>query len=179
MKSLTNQLIRFIEAQKMFFVATAAPDGRVNVSPKGLDDTLKVLDNKRIVWLNLSGSGNETAAHIYEQNRITLMFCAFEGSAMILRIYGQANIIHPRDEAWPDLISLFPELPGSRQIFDITIESAQTSCGSGVPFYEFKGDRGLAELLPFYEDMGTDGVTAYWQKKNQTSIDGKPTHIFA
>jgi len=174
---LSESFIEFIKAQKMFFVATAAADGRVNTSPKGLD-SLSILSNQRIVWLNLSGSGSETAAHVQELNRMTLMFCAFEGQALILRVYRKAKVIYPRDPEWSELADLFPKMAGSRQIFDLEIESIQASCGSGVPFYEFKGQRGESELVPFYEEMGEDGVQNYWKKKNQVSIDGKPTYIF-
>ena len=175
---LSERYIDFIKAQSVFFVATAAADGRVNVSPKGMD-TLRVLDNDRIVWLNLSGSGNETAAHLAEHDRITLMFCAFEGRALIVRVYGNAKVIHPRDSAWDALIGLFPAMPGSRQIIDIRVSDAQQSCGSGVPRYNLVEQRGPSEMLPFYEKMGKDGVRNYWAKKNQTSIDGKPTHILS
>ncbi len=172
-----DRYVEFIEAQQLFFVATAARDGRVNLSPKGMD-TLRVLDADRIVWLNLSGSGNETATHLAEHDRITLMFSAFEGRALILRVYGRGRVIHPRDDDWAGLIGLFPKLAGSRQIFDIKVESAASSCGTGVPRYEMVEDRGPGELLPFYEKMGEDGVKRFWEKKNQVSIDGKPTHIF-
>ncbi len=174
---LTSRFIRFIEEQQMFFVATAAPDGRVNLSPKGLD-TLRVLSPARIVWLSLSGSGNETAAHLRELNRITLMFCAFRGRPMILRVYGRAKTYHPRDGEWAELSSLFPKLAGSRQIYDVEIEAVQTSCGTGIPHYDYKGPRGETELEPFYANIGDDGVEAYWARKNQFSIDGKPTGIF-
>ena len=177
MPILTERYIDFIKGQQLFFVATAAADGRVNVSPKGMD-TLRVLEGDRIVWLNLSGSGNETAAHLAELDRITLMFCAFEGHALILRVYGRGRVIHPRDAGWDDLIGLFPQLAGSRQIIDIRVESAMPSCGSGVPKMQLVEERGPGELLPFYEKMGEDGVRRYWEKKNQASIDGKPTHIF-
>ncbi len=174
---LSPRFVQFIESQHMFFVATAAPDGRVNLSPKGLD-TLRVLSPTRIVWLSLSGSGNETAAHLREANRITMMFCAFEGRPMILRVYGKAETYHPRDPEWAELCGLFPKLAGSRQIYDVTITAVQTSCGSGIPFYEYKGPRGETELEPFYAKMGKEGVEAYWARKNQVSIDGKPTGIF-
>ena len=174
---LSPRFIQFIEEQHMFFVATAAPDGEVNLSPKGLD-TLRVLSPNRIVWLSLSGSGNETAAHLREANRITMMFCAFQGRPMILRVYGSAETYHPRDAQWSELISLFPNLAGSRQIYDVTIKAIQTSCGSGIPFYDYRGPRGETELEPFYAKMGEDGVEAYWARKNQVSIDGKPTGIF-
>ena len=175
---LRKQFIDFIESQQMFFVATAATDGHVNVSPKGLD-SLRILSPERLVWLNLSGSGNETAAHVQEVNRITLMFCAFEGKPLIVSVYGTATVIHPWDAAWQEFIDMFPVMAGSRQIFDIEVEFAQASCGSGVPYYEFKGQRGIGELLPFYDEMGEDGVQQFWERKNQRSIDGKATKIFA
>ncbi len=176
-KKLTNTFKNFIQKQPMFFVATADTTGRVNVSPKGLD-TLRVLGDNRIVWLSLSGSGNETAAHVQATGRMTLMFCAFEGSAMILRTYGQARVIHPRDTDWDEMIALFPKLAGSRQIFDLEIDLVQTSCGSGVPFMTFERGRGEEELEPFYAEMGEDGVQDYWRRKNVETIDGRPTGIF-
>lgn len=168
--------IAFIEMQKLFFVATAATQGSVNLSPKGMD-SLRVLSPKRIVWLSVSGSGNETAAHVVENARMTLMFCAFEGNAKIVRTYGSAKLIYPRDEQWAELIDLFPSMAGSRQIFDLSIDRVLYSCGTGVPVYEYQHDRGPDELLPFYEKMGEQGVLAYWRRKNRVSIDGKPTHI--
>lgn len=174
---LNGTLRSFIERQPMFFVATAAPDGRVNVSPKGLD-SLRILDDNRIVWLNLSGSGNETAAHVRELDRMTLMFCAFEGDALILRVYGNAAVVHPDDANWDTLAVLFPEMAGSRQIFDLTIDLVQTSCGTGVPIMSFVKPRGDDELLPFYADMGPEGVRDYWSKKNTKSLDGKDTGVF-
>ncbi len=173
---LNPTLTKFIEAQQMFFVATAAPDGRVNVSPKGLD-ALRVISPTEIVWLNLSGSGNETAAHLRESPRMTLMFCAMAGDAMILRVYGTARTLHPGDAAWDAQAARFPQMAGTRQIFEMGIDMVQTSCGTGVPLYEFRDQRGPSELLPFYEDMGPDGVSAYWQRKNKLSIDGKPTGL--
>ncbi len=167
---------KFIENQPLFFVATAAPDGRVNVSPKGLD-ALRVLSDHRIVWLNLSGSGNETAAHLRESPRMTLMFMALDGDPLILRVYGTARTFHPGEDGWSDHVDLFPPVAGSRQIFDLQIDTVQTSCGSGVPFLEFQGQRGTDQLVPFYDDMGPDGVAAYWQRKNKLSTDGKPTGI--
>lgn len=173
---LNQTLCRFIEHQKMFFVATAAPDGRVNLSPKGMD-SLRVLAEDRIVWLNLSGSGNETAAHLRESPRMTLMFCAFEGDARILRVYGTAATLQPSDAGWDKLAALFPPMAGSRQIFDMAIDLVQTSCGTGVPRYDFVAERGPEEMLPFYAEMGKDGVRDYWQRKNKVSIDGKPTGL--
>ncbi len=173
---LNRTLCDFIARQPLFFVATAAPQGRVNLSPKGLK-SLRIMDDRRIVWLSLSGSGNETAAHLAESDRMTLMFCAFSGEAMILRVYGRAKLFHPRDREWKELVTLFAPMAGSRQIFDFDIDLVQTSCGSGVPIMDFKGERGTDELLPFYEAMGEEGVRDYWRRKNTVSIDGKPTHI--
>ena len=166
----------FIERQPLFFVATAGTNGRVNVSPKGMD-TLQILGDNRIVWLNLTGSGNETAAHLRDANRMTLMFCAFEGDALILRVYGTAETLHPRDAGWDKALAQFPAMAGSRQIFDMRINQVQTSCGTGVPLMTFNKQRGPEELLPYYADMGKDGVQDYWQRKNAESIDGMPTGI--
>ncbi|MEM6489390.1 MAG: pyridoxamine 5'-phosphate oxidase family protein [Pseudomonadota bacterium] len=174
---LNGTLRAFIERQPMFFAATADVTGRVNVSPKGMD-TLRIQADDRIVWLNLSGSGNETAAHVRATGRMTLMFCAFEGKPMILRVYGQARVVHPRDVGWDTLVAGFPVLAGSRQIFDLAVDMVQTSCGTGVPEMTYRRSRGEEELVPFYEDMGAEGVQAYWRRKNTTSIDGAPTGIF-
>ena len=174
-KDLNSKLREFIDQQKIFFVGTAGHQGRVNISPKGMD-SLRVLNAKQLVWLNLTGSGNETAAHILEQSRMTLMFCAFEGSPLILRVYGNAKAIHPRDDAWAEHIARFPKYPGSRQIFSLDVESAQTSCGFAVPNYQHLEDRD--DLVNWAEKTGEDGVKHYWKEKNQLSIDGKPTEIF-
>ena len=176
-KKLNRTLQAFIERQQVFFVATAGSDGRVNVSPKGMN-TLQILDDNRIIWLNLSGSGNETAAHAAENGRMTLMFCAFEGDPMILRVYGDATVIHPRDAGWQDVAKEFPKLAGSRQVFDLAIDLVQTSCGTGVPVMNFEHSRGEEQLVPYYDEMGPDGVMEYWRKKNTTTVDGKPTGIF-
>lgn len=177
-KKLNRTLRSFIERQKLFFVATAAIDGRVNLSPKGMD-TLHIVDDNRIVWLNLSGSGNETAAHLQDTPRMTLMFCAFEGDAMILRVYGAAKTLHPRDAEWAAYLAHFSDLAGSRQIFDLQIDLVQISCGTGVPIMRFEKSRAEDELVPYYRDMGPEGVEDYWRRKNMQSIDGRPTGIFA
>ena len=175
-KGLNDTLKNFIGAQKLFFVATAASDGRVNLSPKGMD-SLRILSPTKILWLNLSGSGNETAAHVRENGRMTLMFCAFEGAAMILRVYGKAKVLHPHDKGWNESLVQFPQMAGRRQIFELEVDLLQTSCGTGVPLMNFAGERGPSEMLPFYEDMGDEGVKAYWARKNAMSIDGKETGI--
>lgn len=173
---LNGTLRAFIERQPMFFVATAAPDGRVNVSPKGMD-SLRILSDTHIRWLNVTGSGNETAAHVAAAPRMTLMFCAFEGDALILRTYGDARITHWHEPNWTEVAADFPKMAGARQVFDLQIDLVQTSCGTGVPLMGLRGQRGPEELLPFYADMGEDGVKDYWGRKNTTSIDGAPTSV--
>lgn len=171
---ITLRIQKFIESQKIFFVATAPISGRINLSPKGME-SFRVVDENRVLWLNVTGSGNETAAHLLENNRITIMFCAFEGAPNILRLYGKGKEIKKGDSAWNDLITQFPETPGMRQIFDITIESAQTSCGMSIPFFDYKSERN--ELNEWASKKGENGIKQYWKDNNQTSIDGLPTKI--
>ncbi|WP_165731363.1 pyridoxamine 5'-phosphate oxidase family protein [Polaribacter sp. 20A6] len=171
---ITSRLQKFIEAQKIFFVATAPNEGRINLSPKGMD-SFRVMNENRVLWLNVTGSGNETAAHLLENDRITIMFCAFEGAPNILRLYGKGKEIKEGDASWNNLITLFPETPGTRQIFDISIASAQTSCGMSIPFYDYKGERN--ELNDWASEQGKEGIKKYWEDKNQTSIDGLPSQI--
>ena len=173
-ESISDKLITFIQQQQMFFVATADSDSRVNVSPKGAD-TFRVLGPNRVVWLNLTGSGNETAAHLLNDNRITIMFCSFSGKPIILRLYGKARAIHPRDSDWPELCALFDANVGARQIFDVDIDLVQTSCGYQVPLFQFEGER--ENLDRWVEHKGEAGIQDYWQDANQLSIDGKPTGI--
>ncbi len=175
LKKITARLSDFISNQKIFFVATAMADGKINLSPKGMD-ALKVIDENKVVWLNLTGSGNETAAHLRYLNRMTIMFCAFEGPPMILRLYGKARAYHKRDSTWDEHISLFPNYSGSRQLIEMDIELVQTSCGFGVPFMDYRGERDL--LGPWADEKGDDGLQKYMQEKNTSSLDGHPTGIF-
>lgn len=138
--SLNDAHVAMIAAQPMFFVATAAQDGRINLSPKGYD-AFRMLAPDRVAYLDLGGSGNETHAHLLADGRITLMFCNFHQPALILRIYGQARPVLPQDADWAALAEYFTLLPGTRQIFDIAIESVQTSCGWGVPLMAFEAER--------------------------------------
>ena len=170
--ALSDDHRRIIGEQHMFFVATAACDGRVNLSPKGMD-SLRILGENRIAWLNLTGSGNETAAHLLDNPRMTVMFCSFTTRPVILRLYGQARAIHVGDRAWNDLALHFPPLPGARQIFDMAVDLVQTSCGYAVPFHEFKGER--PTLRQWGEAQSSDDLAAYWAERNATSLDGKPT----
>ena len=169
-----DQRREFIERQKMFFVGTAEADGRVNVSPKGMD-SLKVMGDNRVVWLNMTGSGNETAAHLIENDRMTLMFCAFEGSPMILRLFGHAKVIHPRDNEWDGLFAMFRSIPGARQIMDMQVDLVQESCGMAVPLFDFNEQRDLLEQ--WADRKGDQGLHDFWESRNQVSIDGKPTRI--
>jgi hypothetical protein len=161
----------FIEAQKIFFVATAAPEGRVNLSPKGMD-SLRVVDANRVIWLNYTGSGNETAAHLVESPRMTLMFCSFEDEPKILRLYGTAREVQPGDTEWESLYTQFSPSVGARQIFDMNVDLVQTSCGFAVPFFEYQGEREM--LKEWTEKKGEEGVRKYWRERNSISLDGKP-----
>ena len=171
---ISPEIGTFIENQKIFFVGTAATTGSVNVSPKGMD-SFRVINPKQVIWLNLTGSGNETAAHLLDNNRMTIMFCAFEGKPLILRLYGKAKTYHPSDNEWADLLAHFPIIAGARQIYELDIDLVQTSCGFAVPLMEYQEDRSI--LKDWAEKQGEEGVRAYWAKKNTQSIDGFPTGI--
>jgi hypothetical protein len=166
----------FIAAQHLFFVGTAAADGCVNVSPKGTD-SLRVLSPNQVVWLNLTGSGNETAAHLLLNPRMTIMFCSFDRQPLILRLYGHARTVHPRDPQWPALAGRFGEPPGARQCFVLDIDMVQTSCGFAVPFYAFEGER--QTLHNWAQKQGEAGIQEYWGAKNRLSLDGFDTGIEA
>lgn len=173
---LSDKHIEFINAQKIFFVGTATADSRVNVSPKGMD-SFRVLGNSRVAWLSVTGSGNESSAHVQQDPRMTIMFCAFDGPPLVLRLYGVAKVVHRTDPDWNELFCRFVPLPGARQIFDVTVDLVQTSCGMAVPYFSYTGDREL--LSDWAEKKGVEGIKRYWEEKNQTSIDGIPTHVVA
>ena len=172
---LSDELCQFIAAQKVFFVATAAPGGKINLSPKG-QDSLRVLNPNEILWMNLTGSGNETAAHLSESNRMTMMWCAFEGPPRILRVYGTAQVFHPRDSRWEEFSLHIPCTVGTRQFFLMAIDLVQTSCGYAVPSMDYVEDRQV--LTKWAQKKGESGIAEYWKEKNQRSLDGKPTGIF-
>ncbi|PXX45628.1 pyridoxamine 5'-phosphate oxidase family protein [Aquitalea magnusonii] len=172
--ALNDGHVRFIEEQHLFFVATAMADGRVNLSPKGMD-ALRVLSPERVLWLNVTGSGNETATHLQHNPRMTLMFCAFAGKPLILRLYGQARAIHQGDAEWEALAAFLPALPGARQLFDLTVELVQSSCGMSVPFMDYQGER--EQLNDWAKAKGPEGIRQYWQDRNQTSLDGVASGI--
>ncbi len=171
---LDEHLRGFIAEQKIFFTATAPADGRINLSPKGMD-TLRCVDDRTVAYLDLTGSGNETAAHLAADGRMTIMFCSFSAQPLILRLYGRGRVVRPGGDGWDDLRAHFPALPGERQIVVLALESAQTSCGFAVPVYELKEERGM--LTEWTEKKGPRGIEDYWREKNQTSIDGLPTHL--
>lgn len=174
-EQLDEKLRSFIAAQQMFFTASA-PDtgGRVNLSPKGVDG-LQILDDHTVAYHDLTGSGNETAAHILDNGRLTIMLCSFEGPPRILRLYGRGRVVQPGEADWEDLARLFPERPGSRQVVVLTIESIQTSCGFGVPTYRYDGQRDT--LGRWADEKGPDGLIDYRRAKNSVSIDGLPTGL--
>jgi len=165
---------RFIKEQKVFFVGTAAAEGKVNVSPKGME-SLYVMNKNRVIWLNVTGSGNETAAHVQQNTRMTIMFVAFEGRPMIMRPYGSAKVIHPGDADWEKLLPYFDPLPGARQIFDLDLDLVQISCGMAVPLFDYVDEREAQN--DWAVQKGEDGIKQYWSDKNQHSLDGKPTNI--
>ncbi len=138
-------------------------------------DSLKVLGPNKVIWLNYTGSGNESAAHILENPRMTIIFCSFEKKPLILRLYGQAKVIHPRDDEWGKSIALFPQHPGARQLFLLGIDLVQTSCGFAVPFFDYSGERDA--LIKWADTQGEEGIHDYWNAKNQLSIDGFETKI--
>ena len=173
-EALEDRHIEFIKDQHLFFVGTAGSEGHVNVSPKGMD-SLRVTSPTEAVWLNLTGSGNETAAHVLENRRMTLMFCSFAKQPLILRLYGLANIVSPGDDAWPELVGLFPDYVGARQIFRLELDLVLTSCGYAVPYYQLLGQR--PTLTRWSVKKGREGIEQYWQDNNTVSLNGKGTDI--
>lgn len=172
--ALAAHHLDFIHRQHMFFTGTAPEAGRINVSPKGMD-SFRILSDKEVAYLDLTGSGNETAAHLRQNGRITLMFCSVDQDPLILRIYGQGTTIRPTCERWDELIPRFPALPGIRQIISVAVDSVQTSCGYSVPLFDYQGER---ETLSRWADKkGPEGIRQYWRDKNVHSIDGLPTGL--
>lgn len=173
--SITPELKAFIERQHIFFTASATADSRINLSPKGLDG-LRVTGENEVVFLNLTGSGNETAAHLLADGRLTIMFCAFEGPPMILRLYGRGRCVPRGSEEYARYLeSAFggEEPAGSRQIVIQDIDLVQTSCGFGVPLYDYRQER--PSLVRWAEAKGEDGIRDYWREKNMVSMDGLST----
>ncbi|MBR9835521.1 MAG: pyridoxamine 5'-phosphate oxidase family protein [Alphaproteobacteria bacterium] len=172
---LTDKIQAFIAAQNMFFVATAPLDGtgHVNLSPKGYD-SFKVIDRHTVAYLDLGGSGIETQAHVRENGRITIMFCAFEGAPNILRLYGRGEVVQFDDPRFTDLLALFPGFEQARAIFTVKLDRIQDSCGWGVPFYDFKGERDQLKRYADNEKMTAEDWADKYRTRNAESIDGLP-----
>ena len=168
---ITEKQQTFIANQHMFFVATCPIEetGSINLSPKGLD-CFRVLSPNKVAYLDLTGSGNETAAHVTQNGRITFMFCAFQGPPNILRLYGKGRAVLPDSQEWSTLINLFAPLPGARQLIVADIYKTQDSCGFAVPYMSFEGNRD--QLTNWAEKMGPEKIKAYQHQKNAASIDG-------
>jgi hypothetical protein len=166
----------FIAKQHMFFVSTAplSPEGRINLSPKGLD-CFRVLSDHQVGYMDLVSSGNETSAHTLENGRITIMFCSFEGAPNILRLYGQGRAVLPGSAEWAQYVPHFTIYPSTRQLIVADIDLVQTSCGFGVPLYEYVGDRDIH--FDWAEKKGKDGLAEYVREKNLVSLDGLPTDL--
>jgi len=175
---LDERLRKFISRQAVFFVATApclteeGTGGHVNVSPKGYRDTFAVLGPHRVAYLDLTGSGAETIAHLRENGRITIMFCAFDGPPRIVRLFGTGKAVVASDATFAEFAANFPELQGARSVIVVDVDRIADSCGYAVPRMELVGDRD--DLLRWADRKGPDGIVAYWQEKNAASIDGLP-----
>ncbi len=168
---IDERLEEFIRRQHVFFVGTApdSPDGHLNVSPKGLD-TFRILGPTSVAYLDLTGSGIETVAHLRENGRLTIMFCAFEGRPLIVRLYGRGRVAEPGDPEWDGLIARFPESPGVRSVVVVDVERVADSCGFAVPLYQYKGER--SQLIDYANKKGTEGMEKYKAQNNRKSIDG-------
>lgn len=171
---ITDKLAAFMAQQPMFFIATATADSRINLSPKGMD-TFRVLDANTVCYLDLTGSGNETAAHIRHDGRVTIMFNSFARNALILRLYGRGRVARPGTPDFDAHIGRFDDTVGIRQIIFVDVETLQTSCGYAVPEMELVRPR--PALTKWAENKGADGIRAYWGEMNVTSIDGLDTGI--
>jgi hypothetical protein len=171
---IDHHLAAFITSQPVFFVATAplAADGHVNLSPKGLDGTFTVVDDHTVAYLDLTGSGVETIAHLRENGRIVVMFCSFEGPPRIVRLHGTGRVTVAADPGFAELAAPFKGFPGARAVITVAVERIADSCGYAVPLMRFEGERD--RLIDWAERKGPDGLTAYQAEKNATSIDGLP-----
>jgi hypothetical protein len=170
--ALDDGLTAFLCAQRMFFVATApSSGGHVNLSPKGLD-TFAVLDPNTVAYLDLTGSGIETVAHLRENGRITMLFCAFEGAPRLVRLYGKGRVAPIGTAEFETLSARFPSYPNARTVITVALERIADSCGYGVPRYRYEGER--SQLLDWADRKGPDGIAAYQDERNAASIDGLP-----
>jgi hypothetical protein len=168
--TISAELQGWLEAQHVFFVATAplAADGHVNCSPKGCD-SFRVLNEREVAYLDYTGSGIETIAHLQENGRIVIMFCAFEGPPKIVRLHGVGSVVYPSDEAFDELSKRFPNSSGMRAFIRLKLTRVATTCGFGVPLMEFAGERDT--LTKWCQTKGPEGLAAYREEKNAVSID--------
>ena len=173
-RKLNAKIKDFINKQKIFFVATATEDSFINLSPKGMD-SLKIIDDNRVIWINSTGSTNESAAHVQRDPRMTMMFCSFEKEPLIVKLMGKAKVIHKKDEQWEALAEQLPPMEGARQIFDLDIELVLTVCGMAVPYFEYQGER--EDLTAYWKKQGKEGLEKYWAEKNQKSLNGLDTFV--
>ena len=176
--SIPGHLAAWIEAQPMFFVATApsGDGGHVNLSPKGLD-TFRIVDPRTVAYLDLVGSGAETIAHLRQNGRIVVMFCGFDQPRRILRIWGEGRSLYPGEPGHGSLSEAFPDIPGSRSIIRVEIGKVGTSCGGGVPLMEMVSQR---DFLPTWaEKKGPEAMWEYQKQNNEVSLDGLPAMDFA
>jgi len=172
---IPTQYQEFIRRQHVFFTASATADSRINLSPKG-SDCMRVLGEREVVYLDQTGSGNETAAHVRANGRLTIMFCAFDGSPLILRLYGEGHVLPRGSARYADLLASQyggQEPPGARQMILLAVQSVQTSCGFAVPVMTFDHDRDM--LTDWARTKGPAGIEAYWRDRNARTIDGAPT----
>ena len=171
--SIDDSVRQFIQAQPVFFVGSAplSSNGNVNISPKGLD-TLRILGASTVAYLDLTGSGIETVAHLKENGRIVLMFCSFQGPPKILRLYGRGRVVERQQADFPDLVGRFPEYEGTRSIVVIEVSRIADSCGYGVPLLRYDGERD--QLSAWARKQGPEGLKNYRVGRNQKSIDGLP-----
>lgn len=174
--AFTQDQTAFVAAQPVYFVATSAPGARINLSPKGMD-SLRILGPNRLIWANATGSGNETAAHLPLDPRMTVMWCSFSTRPLILRAYGTARVLHRDHAEFAALAALLPDLPGLRQIYDLAVDLVQTSCGYAVPTMENPAERPV--LRNWAIGKGPDGLAEYWDTRNRASLDGLATGIEA
>jgi hypothetical protein len=176
-EALNSDLRDFIQRQNIFFVSSATADSRVNISPREIS-ALRIIDDHSVIYLDRTGSGNETAAHMLADGRLTIMFCSFSGPPQIMRLYGTGTSVGWENPEFEELISKYygGVIPlGTRQIIRLEFDLVQTSCGYGVPLFDYKGER--AAIENWHDNKGPDGIQSYWEQKNLSSMDGLPTGL--
>jgi hypothetical protein len=175
-ENIDSELAAWITQQRIFFVATApiSPNDHINTSPKG-GEAFRILGPLEVAYQDYTGSGAETAAHLRENGRIVIMFCAFDGPPKIVRLHGHGTVITPSDERFAEFLSLFPANAGTRAFVHITVNRVSDSCGYSVPFFDFQGPRDTLDR--WAANKGPEKLDAYRATTNQNSIDGLPAFI--